>query len=65
MAAEIDEGHEVDENEVTDMIGNDLEKDSNVDGWIDEAALMSTQEKANLEQNIQPVRSALAKVTND
>ena len=65
MAAEIDEGHEVDENEVTDMIGNDLEKDSNVDCWIDEAALMSTQEKANLEQNIQPVRSALAKVTND
>ena len=65
VAAEVDEGREVDENEVMDVIGNDLEKDNDVDGWIDEAALMSTQEKASLEQNIRPVRSALAKVTND
>ena len=65
VAAEVDKGCEVDENEAMDVISNDLEKDDNIDGWIDETALMSAQEKANLEQNIQPVRSALAKVTND
>jgi len=56
---------EVDEDKAMDVISDDLEKDNNIDGWIDEAALMSTQEKANLEQNIRPVRSTLAKVTND
>jgi len=65
MAAEVDEGCKVDEDKAMDVIGDDLEKDDNIDGWIDEAVLMSAQEKANLEQNIRPVRSALAKVTND
>ena len=52
VAAEVDEGCEVDENEAMDVISNDLEKDNDIDGWINEAALMSAQEKANLEQNI-------------
>lgn len=47
------------------MINADLEKDNNIDGWIDKTMLMSAQEKANLEQNVRPVRSALAKVINN
>jgi len=49
MAAEVDEGCKVDEDKMMDVIGDDLEKDNNIDDWIDEAVLMSTQEKANLE----------------
>ena len=44
VAAEVDKGCEVDENEVMDVISNDLEKDDNIDGWIDEAVLNSTSE---------------------
>lgn len=47
------------------MIGADPEGDDDVDGWVDEVVLMSTKERARLEQDTCPVRLALTKVSHN
>ena len=59
------EGSDVSEDyEMIDAIGGDFNND-NVDGRVDEDTLMSVNDQADLEQNICPVRTALAKVSID
>ena len=56
------EGLDVEDDETIDVIGSDYE-DDDIDGGVDEVTLMSMKDQANLEQNIRPVRMALAKVS--
>ena len=59
------DGVDIKDYEMIGTIGKDPEKDDDMDGWVDEIALLSAQEKARLENDIRPVRFALTKVSND
>jgi hypothetical protein len=59
------DGVDVEDYEMVGTIGKDPEKDDDTDGWVDEITLLSVQEKAELENNIRPVRFALTKVSKN
>lgn len=42
----------------------DDDETDNVEGWVDEIALLSDEERAELHENIGPVRLVLVKVSN-
>jgi hypothetical protein len=56
---------DIEDYEMMDTISKDPEQDDNTEGWIDEIVLLSAQEKAELENDIRPIRFVLAKVSKD
>jgi hypothetical protein len=45
--------------------GGDNEENDNVDGWVDETASLSAEEREELRENVQPVRLVLVKVSKN
>jgi hypothetical protein len=59
------QGIDVEDYEMIGETSLDPVQDDDVNGWVDEIALLSAEEKAGLESEIRPIRFALAKVSND
>jgi len=59
------QGIDVEDYEMIGETSLDPVQDDDVNGWVDEIALLSAEEKADLESEIRPIRFALAKVSND
>ena len=67
--AEIGAGLESEENEMAGELDGDDEDGGDIDdndaGWIDERAMLSAEEQAELEDSILPIKLALVKVCRD